>query len=390
MVTPRYCGVFAALLAIMSLGARPAIKPPKPEPIPILPAEEVWATKFEASPAANAYMDEERVYVPLRAEGLRVLARKTGEPVWENAVDINQPPLAVAGQLLLALPDEVRSVDPATGAGLWVRKLSRKLIAPLSADEERVLLFDDTGQAFAVRVSDGADVWHRDLGAIARSAPAQFAPGVIVVTLSDSRVVALDAHNGQTIWERTLPGDLSAPAAARDRVFVGSTDNFLYALDGKNGREKWKWRTGGDVTGAAAAGDRVYFVSFDNVLRAVRRDNGNQLWKAAIASRPGAPPIAFDDVVVLSGVEPRIDAFNGKTGATLGTFTAPADLQGAPAIDTTPTPFEVAMVALTRDGRLSALRPTGLMFPDPPLVPLMKLPGRELLREPRPGAVRLP
>ena len=383
MVTPRYCGAAVILLALMCLGGRPeAVAPesrtPKPEPIPILPAEEVWTTQFEAPPAANAWMDDERVYVPLRVQGLRVVSRKTGELLWRNGVDLSHPPLAVDGHLLLALPDEIRAVDPATGRTEWSSPLTGRLAASLTTSGGLVILISEAGEAIALRADDGQIAWRHALGSAASHAPASHPPNIVVFTLANGRVLALDGRTGKEIWQRSLPGSLSAPAMARDRVLVGSTNNFFYALDMKSGAERWRWRTGGDVVGAAAAGERVYFVSLDNVLRAVNRDNGNQLWKAAIPSRPSAPPVAFDDVVVLTGVAPRVDAYNARTGAALGSFTAPTDLEGVPLIDTTPAPFEVAIVALMRDGRLSAMRPTGLMFPDPPLAPLLKLPGREL------------
>jgi hypothetical protein len=85
-------------------------------------------------------------------------------------------------------------------------------------------------------------------------------------------------------------------------------------------------------------------------------------------------------------VAPRIDAFDGETGDAVGTYTAPTDLQGVPAIDADLQPFKVAMIILTRDARVTALRPTRMMLPDPPLVPLQALPGRELPPERLPPA----
>ena len=377
-------------VAITSLGLAPKTKEPKPGPVPILPAEEVWVAEFDAPPAANASMDDERVYVGLQVQGVRALSRETGDPIWQEPTDITQPPLVINDRLLIAMPDEVRGLDPRTGAIRWARRLPQPLAVGMVASRDTALLVDTTGLLVAVRATDGQEVWRRSLNATTSHLPATLEPHTLVLTLSDARVIALDDRSGDVVWERALPGTLSAPATARDRVFVGSTNNFFYALDAKRGGVRWRWRTGGDVIGAACAGERVYFASFDNVLRAVNRDNGNQLWKTAIPTRPSAPPIAFDDVVVLSGVAPRVDAYNGRTGAALGTLMAVADLKGAPVIDTTPKPFDVAIIALTSEGRLSALRPTGLMFPDPPLVPFSRLPGRELPREPRPGVVRLP
>jgi outer membrane protein assembly factor BamB len=388
-VTPRYCGGLVILLALITLGARPQPRQ-KPEPIPILPAEEVWSVQFAAAPAANAWMDDERVYVGLQVEGVRALTRRTGEVLWEEPFDITQPPLVSQGLLLVALPDQIRALDPGTGQERWSRPLARPLAAPIVTAGEAAVLVDDAGTLTAIRAATGDELWHRALGSLCAHAPAVTGADAVVVTLDDGRVAAIDAARGATLWERTPGGRLSAPAAAGDRVFVGSSSNHFYALDARSGRERWRWRTGGDVVGAAAAGERVYFVSLDNVLRAVDRGSGNQLWKAAIPSRPAAPPVAFDDVVVLATLAPRVDAWNARTGEALGTLTAATELAGVPLIDTSPRPFEVAIVALTRDGRLSALRPTGLMFPDPPLVPLPKLPGRELPREPRPGVAPLP
>ena len=396
MVTPRCCGCVALLLALASLGARPvaldqspqepAERPRKtkrlpPEPTAILPAEQVWTKTLEVAPSANGAMDAERIYVPLEGAGVRALRRDTGELVWSEPADTRSPLVVGGGLLYAALPDEIRGHTPATGAVRWSRRLEGPLSAPLAWVAGRVIVSTEAGDVLALRDVDGELVWRRALGSPTRYVPAVIPETAIALTLADGRVVTLNLETGEPVWERSFEGTLSAPATARDRVFVGSTDNFFYALDAETGREQWKWRTGGDVVGAAADGERVYFTSLDNVLRAVNRGNGNQLWKTAIPTRPSAPPIAFGDVVVLTGVAPRLDAYMGKTGAVVGMFAATTDLQGVPLIDTTPAPFEVALVALTRDGGVTALRPTKLMFPEPALVPLIKLPGRELPRE---------
>jgi outer membrane protein assembly factor BamB len=361
-------------------------KIPPPGPIAILPATEAWNRQFDVPPVTGGSMDAERVYVPLRTRGFHALSRQTGSLIWAEAIDLAQPPLVQADLLIAPLPDSLRGLDPTTGRMQWSQPLPRPLAGPLTPAGEVVLALTDAGELLAIRPRDGTVAWRMALGAGSKFSPAFLPPSLIVVALVDGRVVALDSKTGESIWEQKLPGILSAPAAGRDRVFVGSTNNFFYALNAKTGREEWKWRTGGDVVGAAVDNDRVYFVSLDNVLRAVNRGNGNQLWKIAIPTRPSLPPIAFDDIVVLTGVAPQVDAYNGKTGAALGSLTTTAELEGNALIDEDAKPFTIAVVTLTRDGRVSALRPIALMFPDPPLTPLMKLPGREVTadRPPRP------
>jgi hypothetical protein len=136
------------------------------------------------------------------------------------------------------------------------------------------------------------------------------------------------------------------------------------------------------VIGAAAdARGTVYFVSLDNILRAVNRGNGNQRWKKEIPSRPAIPPSSVGGAVVVAGVAPLVTAFNGSTGAALGSYTAPSELQGPPLIDPDLKPYKVAVVVITRAGRMIGLRPSAMMLNEPTVAPLRVLPGRRLTRE---------
>jgi hypothetical protein len=72
----------------------------------------------------------------------------------------------------------------------------------------------------------------------------------------------------------------------------------------------------------------------------------------------------------------------------VSTWTAPppdARLQGEPLIDRYLDPFQVAIVVIMRDGRITGLRPTGMMFAEPAAAAMTVLPGRPLPRERLPG-----
>jgi outer membrane protein assembly factor BamB len=235
----------------------------------------------------------------------------------------------------------------------------------------------------AVRAADGGVLWTRPPQTPVLHAPILVGDHVVAV-LKDSVVMAVRATDGDLVWTRQLEGTLSAPVAARDRLLIGSTSNALHALDPQRGIDVWTFPVGGDVIGAAVDGDVVYFASLDNILRAVHRGSGNQRWRTVIPMRPAAPPVAFDGVVVLSGVAPRVDGYNGQTGAAQGSYTAPGALHGSVLIDPL-APYRVSMVAITRDGRVAGARSTSMMMRDPGTTPLTALPGRRLGREKPPN-----
>lgn len=335
-------------------------------------------------------MDAERIYIPIATEKIVALSRVSGERLWTRDIESSWPPLVIGDTLYVAASDEIHALDPATGAQKWRVPFSRAMAAPLALAPNLVIGSFDMGLVVAFATDDGHPVWMRELASRARFAPVTDTVRAFFV-LDDSRTVALSLADGRVAWEQKLEGMLNQPAYAGNRVFVGSDRNALYAFDNESGRLGWRWKTGGDVIGTSAdAKGGAYYASLDNVLRAVNRGNGNQRWIKEIPTRPVLPPQVFGDgmtyeeIVVVTGVTSEIDAYAASNGMAAGAYTPPPDsaLQGAPLIDPVLRPYRVAMVVITRDGRVIGLKPSAMLLPEPTNAPFTtELPGRRLERE---------
>lgn len=358
----------------------------KPAPAPLLPAEPAWTLTLPIAPSAGGAMDDRRIYIPLRQDLLVALNRETGLVDWTSAVNTAFPPVVAGGLLFVVSGDFIWALDATDGTEQWATPVDRAITAPLVWDSGWLIAIAEPGDVMAFRAADGHLVWRRSLGASTSHPAVPGGPAALYFALADSRMVALALETGELLWEQKLTGTISEPAVARDRVFVGSTDNFFYAFDDDSGRLEWKWRNGGDVIGAAADGEVVYFASLDNIIRAVNRGNGNQRWKKPTGARPVLPPRAFRGIVMLPGLMPAVTVFVGETGVVMGTHAAAGNLVGPPLIDPALKPLRVALVTITREGVVEALRPAAVTFREPVFglvvpAPAPTLPGRALARE---------
>ena len=352
----------------------------KPEAAPLLPAEAAWTRTLPAAAAAAGAMDDQRVYVPLRDASFVALDRETGATAWMRSIQAVTGPTVGDGQVYVVTAGAIHSLESGSGQDRWSTVLESAVTAPLVLNSGLLIAMTAAGDVVALRATDGQVMWRRSVGAGSAHPVVASGDGALYLSLSDSRLVALALDTGDIAWEQQLTGMLSEPAAARDRVFVGSTDNFLYAFH-RNGRFEWKWRNGGDVIGVATEGDVVYVASLDNIIRAVNRGNGNQRWKKSTVTRPTFPPRTIGGTVVLAGIKPAISTFVGTTGEAQGTFAAGGEPIGAPLIDTDLKPFRVALVTITREGLVEALRPLGMTFRETAPGPIRALPGRALARD---------
>ena len=383
-----------ALLLFLVLGFCPhdavgAQRTKKIEPAvtPVLPAEQAWMLSLPFPPSAGAAMDEVRAYIPLEGERFIAIDRETGATVWMVDIESAWPPLVHEGTVFLAASDELHALDAATGNHKWRVPLGRGApgrgaMAPMALVENVLIVLMEPDEVWAFRESSGEGLWVQALGGRAgRVSMAVSATGVFVALVD--RLVHVRVADGSVRWDRSLPGQLTSTSVARDRVFVGSTSNEIFAFDTDSGSLEWKFRFGGDVIGIAATDDLVFVASLDNVLRALRRTTGNQLWKRALITRPAAPPLTFEGVVAVAGVE-SVATFDSRTGMPIGKFDAPNLLQGLPLVDSTPAPFAVSIAVVMRDGQAIGLRPEGMMFREKAATPLTTLFGRPLQKETMP------
>ena len=343
--------------------------------------EQAWRVTLAEPPSAAGAMDDQRVYIPLRDEGLVALDRERGTMIWLRPITASGAPVARQNLVFVATPAGLIALDSGTGTTQWAARLDGAIIAPLLWATGWLIAVVEPDEVVALRAADGSVIWRERLGASTTNPAVPGGDGALYFSLDDGRVVGLALADGRLLWEQRLPGTLSEPVTGRDRVFVGSTDNYFYAFDADDGRLAWRWRGGGDVIGAAVDDDVVYFASLDNIVRAANVGNGNQRWRKITDTRPLFTPRAFDGIVVVTGLAPAMTVYVGRNGAVQGSYVAQGTLLGPPLLARPLKPLRVTFVTITREGVVEGMRSTALMYREAAPAPLAALPGRPLRLE---------
>ena len=79
------------------------------------------------------------------------------------------------------------------------------------------------------------------------------ADGIVYIGSLDHKLYALNASNGNQIWNYTTGNNIvSTPAVANGIVYVGSLDNNVYALNASNGSQVWNFTTGNQIYSSPA------------------------------------------------------------------------------------------------------------------------------------------
>ena len=175
-----------------------------------------------------------------------------------------------------------------------------------------VFAMDALSRVSAINAKTGKTVWDIELqpdddddGHIAGGIA--YDEGRLFATTGFAEAIALDAKTGKVLWRKNLTSPMrAAPTARGGRVFAVTVNNQLYALNAKTGETLWRHRGAAEVASvlgsANPAVDRgVVIVPYTSgELVALKVENGRVLWTdTLITSR------RTDAVSSLSGIRGR-------------------------------------------------------------------------------------
>ncbi|WP_136689387.1 GLUG motif-containing protein [Halorhabdus amylolytica] len=156
------------------------------------------------------------------------------------------------------------------------------------------------------------------------------------------QLYALDPETGAVKWSAT-PGGTSGstwttPAYANGVLYIGSNDYKLHAIDAENGNELWNYQTQTNVRSAPAVVDGVvYFGSNNRNMTAVNATTGEELWHHTLYDPVlvESNPAVVDGVVYFGsgnsgggyGYGGNVTALNATTGDLVWKYSVPIGIQ---------------------------------------------------------------
>jgi outer membrane protein assembly factor BamB len=239
-------------------------------------------------------------------------------------------------------PKSSWSADAGTGSSFYGRLTATPIVY-----DNRVYTLDAAGKVSAFNVSGGSAMWRTSLTPKSEKDQEGFGGGLaadggrIYAASGFGNVVALDAHNGNKLWEKYLGAPIrTSPTASAERVFVVSKEGQVFCLSGSDGTELWNFRGMPEraslLSNASPAvdGDVVVVPFPTGDLVALRVSDGQPLWSESLTRTRGsssmasmsdtARPVIDGGTVFAVGHAGRMVATSQKTGERLWSLTVPS------------------------------------------------------------------
>jgi len=119
---------------------------------------------------------------------------------------------------------------------------------------------------------------------------------------SYARIVALDALNGNEVWnykpEPEVTDILATPTVGDDNIYVGDESGNIYALNGETGGRLWKETFNTTVINSVTIEDGILYIgSVGGEIHAIDAENGEVLWEFEESGRTAGVPAVSDKMV---------------------------------------------------------------------------------------------
>ncbi len=247
------------------------------------------------------------------AELVDFQAQKTVSVLWSE--DIGNPlgndfhrmrPYLTDERVYIADKDgHLSALERSTGREIWQQSLKQSLLGGVGGDDTRLFVTTRDGEAIALSQDDGRLLWRATLTSESLS-PIQAGNGLALAQTIDGKLAALSSLDGSLRWvyDAQLPSltlrGTSQPLFIGQRIYLGLANGKLLALDAANGESLWETRVAlpqgkteleriVDIDGAMIEDDGLLYVtSYQGRMASVSARDGRTLWAKALSSFHGA------------------------------------------------------------------------------------------------------
>jgi outer membrane protein assembly factor BamB len=219
---------------------------------------------------------------------------------------------------------------------------------------------------YALNAANGDKIWNYTTGYIVDSYPT-VVNGVVYVGSLDDNIYALNATKGDQLWNFTTEGPVySSPAVVSGVVYVGSDDGNVYALNATYGNKIWSYPTeaasmiGANwvVSSPAVVDGVVYVGSRDNNVYALNAVNGAKLWSYTTGGMVDSGPAVANGIVYVGSDDGNVYALNAAKGNKIWNYTTASSILSSNAVVSSPAVVDGVVYVGSDGGNVYALNAT--------------------------------
>ena len=223
----------------------------------LLSGKELWTFDTQGSISAPATCYRNRILVSSHDASLYCLESRTGSVSWqfEAADEIHASATVVDGFALVigSCSSVMQAVKVDNGEHFADIRLPGETVAGMAIKGAHVFTATMHGDALCIDWKEGVQVWSKQLN-VKRAAQVRGGPLTIgdkfVIGSSDQYVRAIDPNTGDKVWDFRAKGAIASSVSVRDgKIFFTTTRGMIYALDAQNGEELWQHEIGGHQRG---------------------------------------------------------------------------------------------------------------------------------------------
>ncbi len=269
----------------------------------------VWSSSIGAGSSKNMPLTAQ----PITANGvvytldtksrLTAFNAETGKRIWKvNIEKKGEDNTVIGGGISFAYNtiyatngyDEVLAIDSQNGDIRWRKPLPSPSRAAPTVLNGRVFISTINSRLVALNAKDGASLWEYSgisemAGLLGAASPAANNE-IVIPVFSSGEITALRVENGSVAWSDNLSNirsygggiesisDIKAlPVLGNGFVIAMSFGGKLVAIDERSGARIWQRDIGGSQT-PYVSGSHVYVLSSENQLIALNLSNGAIAW----------------------------------------------------------------------------------------------------------------